>query len=327
MDELARLGEFGLIARFARLAGKKPELIEGIGDDCAVARFGKSTMLLTCDLSIENVHFNRRYMSGYDIGWKAAAAAVSDIAAMGGTPRFLLAALACPPETDAALLEEIFLGVRAVARSYGIVIAGGDTTRSDSGICLDISVIGEAIGGRYRTRSGLRNGDMLFVTGPLGLSRAGLHALERNAVAPKPLLRAHLHPKPRIDEGQFFARQRSVRAMMDLSDGLAQDAQRLCERSGVGVDLQVQAKMASPALKSYCAFHGLDPASIMLQGGEDYELLVGVSARGAEALTRKFQERFGRRLLPVGRATKDWAGVRVQGAAPSVRGFDHFKRD
>jgi len=178
MSTLRDIGESGFIDRIANLLSASPEVIESVGDDCAVLRVGDRTLLVTCDLSIENVHFRRGAAAPEDIGWKAAAAALSDIAAMGGVPQFALTSVAAPAEMDADELEGIYRGMVDLVRHCGATIVGGDVTRSPDGLVLDVMVIGEAPEGRYTLRSGAKSGDMFAVTGWPGRSAAGLEALE-----------------------------------------------------------------------------------------------------------------------------------------------------
>ncbi|MCJ7839169.1 MAG: thiamine-phosphate kinase, partial [Burkholderiales bacterium] len=141
MTDLSRLGEFGLIERIARILPGAPTLIEGIGDDCAVVRIFDRLMLLSCDMFVEDVHFRRRYARPQDVGWKAATSALSDVAAMGGTPLFSLVSLACPAHTDSAYVEGLYHGITDAVGQAGAVVVGGDTTMSPSGIAIDVTVI------------------------------------------------------------------------------------------------------------------------------------------------------------------------------------------
>ncbi|MCH8204967.1 MAG: thiamine-phosphate kinase, partial [Candidatus Hydrogenedentes bacterium] len=213
MSTLRDIGEFAFIDRIANLLSASPEVIEGVGDDCAVLRVGDRTLLVTCDLSMENVHFRRGATAPEDIGWKAAAAALSDIAAMGGVPQFMLTSVAAPAQTDADELETIYRGMLDAARHCGAMVVGGDVTRSPGGLLLDVMVIGDAPEGRYTLRSGAKAGDMFAVTGWPGRSAAGLDAIEKNIDAPA-LIRAQSRPEPRIREGQWLCARDDVHAMI-----------------------------------------------------------------------------------------------------------------
>ena len=324
MATLNDIGEFGWIKRMARLVPGAPSVIAGIGDDCAVLRVGDRLLLMSCDLAVEGVHF-RRNLSPEDIGWKAAASALSDIAAMGGLPLFALVSLGCPGATETSFLEGLYSGLVDACSQAGATIVGGDTTESPDGVVIDVTVLGEAIGGRYLLRKGAQPGDVLAVTGLLGLSAAGRHALEHGHDAPA-LVRAHAHPAPRVTEGQWLSACPEVHALIDISDGLVQDAGHLAEASMLGLDVHPALLPIAPSLTEYCEAHGLDPYAFALAGGEDYELAFAIdgakSAETVAALRREFPHT---EITIAGTFTDAWAGTRVAGRAPAQTGFDHFK--
>ena len=203
MATLREIGEFGLIDRVTRGLKRTPGVVEGVGDDCAVLRFGNALLLATCDASVEGVHFRRDWASPHSIGWKAAVSAISDIAAMGGDARYVLASVACPANSDCAVIEAICAGIAEAVESCGAALVGGDTTASQSMIGIDISVLGEAVDGRYLTRADALPGDAVAVTGFPGMAAAGLLALQRGIEA-APLIQAHLRPVPRLAEGRWL---------------------------------------------------------------------------------------------------------------------------
>jgi len=325
MSRLDEIGEFDLIDRIAKVTPGSANVIEGIGDDCAVVRVGERVLLLSCDLSVEDVHFRRRYASAEDIGWKAAASAVSDIAAMGGRPLFLLIALACPRLTAVDFLEGIYKGIQDVAQRFQIAVVGGDSTRLHDHVALDVTVVGEPVSNRWLLRSGAKSGDLLAVTGPLGLSSAGLRALERNDTVPIALANAHLRPLPRIAEGQWLCERPGVHAMMDISDGLLQDAAHIAKRSQVGVDIKRALQTCTSELRSYCDAQGLSCLDFCLAGGEDYELLLAIGPEEVLETYTAFAATFGRDLRTVGVCTDAFTGLRLDGCEPLVKGFDHFR--
>ncbi len=323
-DTLDAIGEFGLIHRIARLLPTAPSVVEGIGDDCAVLRVGDRLLLVSSDLSVEGVHFRKRYGSPEDIGWKAAASSLSDIAAMGGAPLFGLVSLACPGNRDVAFIEGVYDGLIDAMSQCGAVIVGGDTTRAQEHMTLDVTVLGETIGNRYLARRGALPGDALAVTGHLGLSGAGLRALTRNDAAPA-LVHAHYHPTPRISEGQWLSNRPEVHAMIDISDGLIQDVGHLAETARLGADIHAANLPVEPSLAQYCAKFGFDPAEFMLSGGEDYELAFAVDGAHAEDIVQAFRREFQVPIHIVGEFTEAWQSVRVDGQVPTRTGFDHFK--
>jgi len=325
VSTLRDIGEFGLIARMTRALPGSHSVLVGIGDDCAVLKTGNSLWMVSCDASVEGVHFRRQTAPPWDIGWKAAAAALSDIAAMGGVPRFVLVAMALPPETELSFAEELAQGIAAAAEHAGAIIVGGDTTRALSELFLDITVIGEPIEGRYLCRKGARPGDTLMVTGSLGRSIGGLHALEAGVEAPE-LIQAHRHPLPRIQEGQWLAAQSAVHAMIDLSDGLLQDTGHLAAAGGLGVNIHPERVPVAEALRKYQDRLACNPLLWALTGGEEYELIAAVDTAQCAELCATYIEQFGESLTLIGEFTGDWQGVRVAGTVPEGMGFDHFRR-
>lgn len=338
MSTLRDIGEFGWLKQMARLLPSAPTVIEGVGDDCAVVRVGDRLLLVSCDLSIENVHFRRAHASPENIGWKAAASALSDIAAMGGAPLFCLVAASYPPDCEIQYLESLYSGLLDAVTQAGAVIIGGDTTSSPDGIALDVTVIGEVVGNRYVSRRGAQPGDLLGITGWPGLAGAGLHALEKGdheAV----LVHAHTKPAPRIAEGQWLAASKEVHAMIDVSDGLEQDAGHLAEAAGLGLEIDPALFPKHPALFAYCRRHSLFPADFILGGGEDYEIAFAAAPNSQKAFVETFGLQFGTPIHFVGTFTDQWQGVRVRDTGPpdrrersaherakkpSRRGYDHF---
>lgn len=320
---MSDVGEFGFIDRISRLIPTSPYVIEGIGDDCAVLRVSDRIVLVSSDLCIENIHFRRERVTASDIGWKAAASCLSDIAAMGGAPLYCLVSLACPPSERTAYIEDIYQGMLSVMSRFGTVIVGGDTTRSADGITIDVIVIGEAIGNRYLRRRGAKVGDHVVVSGDLGSSAAGLHALS-NGIENHDLVRAHMYPNPRVLEGQWLCARPEIHAMMDISDGLCQDAGHLAAASRLGIDLYPDRLPVASALARYCGEHNLNALPFMLSGGEDYELIFAVDARRSDEILEDFHHEFRVQTTVVGTVTDAWTGVRVHGEPPETTGFDHF---
>ena len=325
MLTVSELGEFGLIQRLAPMLTGGPSVVKGIGDDCAVVRVGGRMLLISSDLSLEHIHFRQTTLSPIDIGYKAAASSLSDIAAMGGNPLFCQVSLACPGTTPVAVIEGIYEGLQDAVSSAGAIIIGGDTAASSEGILIDVTVIGEVVGERCLMRRGAHAGDLLAVTGPLGLSAAGFLALERGEDAPE-LIGAHARPQPRFAEGQWLCEQSAVRAMIDISDGLAQDAGHLAVASGIGVNLVQEQVPIAPVLAAFSAAHGFDALTLAISGGEDYELAFALDPAQQATLTAKFRQVFQRDFRIVGAFTDQWEGVRLDGQPMTQSGFDHFHK-
>ncbi len=281
-------GERGLIGWLRQQRQRVPlspahRLLKGIGDDAAIiAGSGGRKLLVSCDALVEGVHFDRQRASGADVGWKAGAVNISDIAAMGGRPLYLLASVALPAGIERAWAQGFFRGLLSVARRYGAAVIGGDTVASPGPVFVDVMVIGESA--RPVMRDGARAGDALFVTGTLGDSAAGLISLQRRSTV-RALERHHLRPQPQVEIGHILATKRIPTAMLDMSDGLSRDIRNLCDASGCGARIEAEAIPISVSVRRFCARAGLDPLTLALHGGEDYRLLFAVSPRKVAAVT------------------------------------------
>jgi thiamine-monophosphate kinase len=317
------MGEFGIIKRMQRLLPVTPSVIEGIGDDCAVFRSHDRLYLATCDMSVEGIHFRRDFAAPDEIGWKAAVASVSDIAAMGGIPLFSIVSMACPGDTPAMFVEDLCNGMSSALSPYGAVIVGGDTTESPERIVLDVTVIGEMHNSRYLRRGGALIGDVLAVTGYPGLSRGGLDALKNDRQADE-LVKAYRRPRPRVAEGQWLADNTLVHSMIDLSDGLVADTGHMAAASNVGIDILTGQLPVHPALAAYCEETGGDPVEYMLGGGEDYELAFTIEPNQARAVIDQFHQEFSIPVTVIGAVAENWDGVRVDGDTPTCYGYEHF---
>jgi len=291
MKTLREIGEFGLIERLSRMVTTSPDVLESVGDDCAVLRLGDRKLLVSSDMAIEGNHFLRDKARPYDIGYKAAAAAISDIAAMGGTPLFCLVSLSCPSDTPVSFLESLYQGLNNLLSSFGVTLVGGDTTRAEDRIFIDVVVLGEAKGDHLLKRKGAQEGDILAVTGHLGVSAAALHAIQHEIDAPQ-LITRHFAPQPRVVEGQWLARTRGVRAMIDISDGLIQDSAHLARAAGIGVDIDANAVLLEKELQQYADRHQLDPLDFVLTGGEDFELACAIDPLHADNVFRLYALEF-----------------------------------
>jgi thiamine-monophosphate kinase len=312
-----------------------PGVRRSIGDDAAVLEPSAGTMLVaTTDLVLEDVHFRRRWAEPADIGWKAMAVNVSDIAAMGATPRWALIALACPEATGAEEIEAFYEGALALCDAHGVVIVGGDTSSSPAGWTVNVTVLGEAVAPVLRSTA--RPGHVIAVTGTLGRAGAGLAVLERDAapsaVAPALLAEvteAHLRPRPRVSEARWLAAAGGVTAMMDLSDGLATDLPRLLAESAAGATIELARLPVAPAARAVAAALEQDAIAWATGGGEDYELLVTCERDAFERLRAGLAGVAGTSLTAVGEIH---AGARVRWVDHDGRdtavaaGFEHFSR-
>lgn len=310
--------EFGFIDKIcARFAELPLNGFEGIGDDCAVLPVADGDALLfTADLLNEGVHFLRRATSARELGGKALAVNLSDIAAMGGRPVATLLSLALPPDAGETWAEEFMEGYRALSERYGVALVGGDTTRSGQGITINVTAIGRAPLSCIKRRSAARPGDVLFTTGALGASGAGLRDLLAGRLD-TPAAVEHRNPRPQVEEGLWLGMRREVHAMMDLSDGLASDLRHILDRSGVGAEV---------LLERIPVAEGSDLQTAAC-GGEDYRLLLTADAEGAGRLADEFLKRFGSPLHPLGRITGTRELVWLQNGNPvplDWHGFTHY---
>ena len=279
--KISDLGEFGLIDRIAKTATRSAKRAPiGIGDDAAALLLSPASALLaTTDMLIEGVHFDLKTTDLYSLGWKAAAVNLSDIAAMGGVPRFCLTAMGIPSSLTVEQVDEFYRGFSDCIRKPGTVLVGGDTCRSRKGLIISVTVLGEADRKRVVTRAGARPGDLIYVTGTLGDSAAGLElvrsaecGVRSKTPAVRKLIGKHLRPTPRVAEGRKLALSGFTSAMIDVSDGLSSDLGHICEQSGVGAEVFAEHIPLSKELRSA---KGLKepPLAYALSGGEDYELL------------------------------------------------------
>ncbi|HKT33680.1 MAG TPA: thiamine-phosphate kinase [Nitrospira sp.] len=334
----SRIREFDLINALKQRYGTvDSRVVRGIGDDAAVIASNRHRRcLLTTDLLAEGVHFDRRTATLGDIGFRAAIANLSDIAAMGGTPEYLLVSLAIPHDITARHVEQLYHGIMAASRPHGVRLIGGDTSASKDGWFINLTVVGSAESNGILLRSGARAGDDLYVTGTLGDSRAGLHLLHRlrsparslSAGQQRFLKRRHLRPTARIREGKWLSKGRWATSAIDLSDGLSGDLRHLCTESGVGALIELAALPISAACRQYARSVHQVPHSIALAGGEDYELLFTVSARERDRFERASAQRHYH-VTRVGKMTPAKEGLRMMLPNGSQRplsfsSYEHF---
>jgi thiamine-monophosphate kinase len=336
---LKALGEFGFIRAMLQrhpLPGPFSSLVVPAGDDaCAFKPSAGCDLLATCDLLVEGVHFDLSTIHPWQLGAKALAVSLSDIAAMGGMPRYYLVSLAIPKRRalNQAFFKAFYDGLAAWGSAFGAVLAGGDTTASPHSLVIDISLMGEVEAGRSLLRSGAKVGDRVYVTGALGGSAAGLACLKNKTASVDKNARAlavqrHLLPTPRFLAGRYLLTQKFSKCCIDISDGLASEAHHLCQDSSVGMELVAEAiplHGAATVLASKFRQKALDWA---LYGGEDYELLFTVPEDKAQEMEYKFNNATGIRLACIGRVTPKGRGLRLlQGKVSKPllpKGYNHF---
>jgi len=330
MMNLTDLGEFGLIDTIRARVGSQPGVIRGIGDDAAELELPAGHRLLTStDLLLEGVHFTFSWISATDLGHKAVAVNLSDIAAMGGIPRFLYVGLACPADTELSRLNAFVDGLLAEAAEYGVALVGGDTCRSPGPWIISVTIEGIIPAGQTIGRDGARADDLVLVSGTLGDSALALALWQQGTPPPLALAARHNRPTPRVALGRALAEAGLPSAMIDLSDGVASDLGHILRASGVGAELDGAALPLSPIFREHTE-QQRQWLDLALAGGEDYELLCTVPAeRCAEALA--VSGRIGVPLTVIGTLTDAAAGLRLRDVNGVVHplqllGYEHFPR-
>ena len=333
--KVSELGEFGLIEHLAKIAyqtqGKETtpgqQLIIGIGDDAAVWHGDARVELATADSFIQDVHFSLGTASWNELGWKALAASLSDIAAMGGVPKYALVSLSLPSDTEVEDVTDLYRGMIQVGQQFGVAIVGGDTSNAPL-VIINTTVLGSTKGRDMHilTRSAARPGDKVAVTGYLGAAAAGLEMLTKHLIFDPEdgasLERAFHPPEPRIAEGQLLLEQ-GVKTAIDISDGLVSDLSHILKASRVSAQIVIDRVPIHPAVK---ANFGDKAVELALSGGEDYELLFTASAE----VTRQVITKASCPVTVIGNIIADKIGkitlIDREGKPfrPTKTGWEHF---
>lgn len=299
--ELGDLGEFALIDRLTEgFEVYNKNTAKGVGDDCAVIGTGKKKMLVTTDTLVEGVHFDMMYTPLRHLGYKAVAIALSDIAAMNGTPRQVLVSLAVSNRYSVEALEELYAGIRLCCKRYEVDLVGGDTTSSRMGMMISVTAVGEVDEEHITYRSGAHLHDLICVSGDLGSAYSGLLVLEREKVTYQAnpnfqpdlesfdyVLERFLKPEPRTDIVKLLRKKGVVpTSMIDVSDGLASDMLHLCKQSKCGCEIYEERLPIDYQTTRICSelSNNMLPVSNALNGGEDYELLFTIAQSDYEKL-------------------------------------------
>lgn len=328
---VADLGEHALLARvLARLPRPSSTVLVGPGDDAAVlAPVRNERLVVTTDAVVEGVHFSRAFSTPADIGHKALAVNLSDLAAMGATPRWALLSLVLPGSLPVRDVEDLVEGLAALAARFGVSVVGGNMTRTDGPMVVDVTAGGDVLSRRWLPRNGARAGHDVYVSGAIGGSAAGLEALRASAEGAVPELAArYRRPEPRVRLGLAIGRARAARAAMDLSDGLADALRQVATASAVGVRIEADALPIDPQARTWWGGRGVDPVTAALTGGDDYELLLAVPARGRGALRSVTRHVSDPPLTKIGVFTKDPRELVLtrsgkEEAIPD--GYEHFR--
>ncbi len=317
------------IHRLARLSSNNPSLlVAGIGDDCAViAPSPDRHLVITTDMLVESIHFDLDFFDSWNLGAKIAAVNLSDVAAMGGHPRWAFLNLAVRPGLSDGFWNRFSNGLISRLSEYGASLIGGDTVSTPDRLSVSLTLIGEVKPGKWLSRKSAKPGDLIYCSGCLGEAAAGLELLKRHwkkrraigqrrrdmavrikgcsqripRVALKRLIKKHLEPEPRVALGQALAESGLVQSSIDLSDGIATDLAHVCERSKVGAEVWINKIPVSRALKRASRILGISSLNFALAGGEDFELLWTVSEKNADEAVKIAAEILGYRPHKIGK--------------------------
>ena len=303
---LTEIGEFGFINR---ISDKFKDLsirgAIGIGDDCAVIPLNiKYANVVTTDMLVENVHFIRSKITPFELGYKTLAVNLSDIAAMGANPIASFLSIAMPATIDIEYFDNFIEGYKQLSKKYNVPLLGGDTTRSENSIILNVTVFGSGQKSKLRLRSMAKKNDIICVTNYLGDSAAGLKILLENhhvSENEKYLIKCHNMPEPCIDEGIFLAGHYAVNAMIDISDGIASDLKHILKASNKSAIVDINRLPISPQLKIVAKKYNFNINELATSGGEDYKLLVTIAEKKFPEINELFKNKFGHELFPIGK--------------------------
>ncbi len=347
--QISNIGEFGLIEKIKEIVSISLEdseleqnLIKGISDDTAVYKTSPDKLqLLTTDAMVEGVHFDLTFTSMQHLGWKSIVANISDIAAMGGVPRYAVITLCLTQKISVEMVEDFYRGVVHACKKYSCYVVGGDTTASMGNTLISISLTGEVDPQKIVYRNGARVGDLICVTGHLGGSHAGLKILLKeknkylndsknftpNIDSYKPVLEKYLMPKPRLDISKILTQNIKVNSMIDISDGLASEVHHLCKNSGVGAEVWEHNIPVDSNTQRVAAEFSENIIDYALYGGEEYELLFTLTDSEYEKL-----EYLTADVTILGRIVEQEKGINLicengERQVLGAYGWNHFKKE
>lgn len=334
--ELKELGEFGLLKKLSgQFKSTHPRVIKGIGDDTSVTVQDETKYLLcTTDTLVEDIHFSLKHTSSYNLGKKAVSISLSDIAAMGGAPTFLLTSIILPAGTPVDFINLLYKGIKERADEFAVALIGGNTSASPEKIVITTIMLGEVPKDQVIFRKGASAGDVIYVTGRLGDSSLGLKIWKEkdDKIITDPFLKdamlAHIDPFPRVREGRKLAEKKLATSMIDISDGLISDLRHIAEESMVGAKIWLDKIPISTALKRWLVDHPAD-ITLSLSGGEDYELLFTAPKTNTPMIENLAKE-LGIPITQIGEIVPQEYGISVlddKGGVfqPPSNGFEHWK--
>lgn len=331
--KIGQVGEFGLINMIDEAVNCQENIIQGIGDDCAVLPFNEEFyQLVTCDMLNEGIHFLRDKISPYQLGYKAVAVSLSDIAAMGGEALSVVIAIGINDTFTVEDWQMFYQGVKAICQKYQVNLIGGDTTRSQNDITIGVTALGLVHKDRLHLRSQAKVGDKVFVTGKLGASKAGLELILRNMPYEnwqQPLFTAHLQPEPCLREVEqlntIFAED--LHSLNDISDGLASECYEIAQASKVGIVLDKERVPINDIAKKLAEELGEAPLEWALFGGEDYQLVGSVDVNNGEFLAQKYRAA-GYEFYFIGEVIEEFGVYLLESGKKTLltkKGYNHFQ--
>ncbi len=334
------IGEHALIDKITGRLSMPPWVVVGPGDDAAVLQPQRGALdVLTTDVQVEGVHFERRFVPPDALGHRALAVSLSDVAAMGAEPRAALLSLVLPGTLEVAAINWMMDGLLALAKTHGITVVGGNVTRSPGPLMVEVTALGSVRPRRVLTRAGARPGDEVYVTGTLGEAAIGLRCLQPDT-SPSPdgtrdgsaewhhsCLERYLRPQPRVRAGMLLGRNRAASSCIDLSDGLGDGLRQIAGASGVGLVIEEASLPVGDGVRQWHARHGGDPVQTGMSGGDDYELLFTVHPRRRGRLRNVRQQLGGLPIARIGVVTKERGLVlrNQHGARDLPEGYEHFR--
>ena len=332
MTRVSDVGEFGLIERIrGRKSTQDEDLVVGIGDDCAVVRRGPVLEVLTTDCLVGGTHFEEGWLSMEDIGWKAIAVNVSDVAAVGGLPRHALVTLFLPEDFTAKQVDDLYDGMEACGEVMGVSVVGGDIVRTIGPFAISVTMSGVCERDQLVLRSGARQDDIVVVTGALGQASVGMRLLHEGwssgDASAEACVKRFRRPIPRLNEARTIVQTLLPSSMIDISDGLLSDLWHIMDASGVGAVLDADRIPVGGCVTNYFEGDREEALSQAMAGGEDYELLFTINSRHEEQLAEVGRS-LGVDLTPIGKITVKGTGVKLasEGGERELgrAGFDHF---
>jgi thiamine-monophosphate kinase len=326
--KLNQIGEFGLIESIKKkILSKDQRVLVNIGDDAAVIKSSpERLMVFTTDTLVEKVHFDLRYFTFEEVGWKTMTANLSDIAAMGGLPKYALVTIGLPEYIQAEDVLSLYRGMKKIAGKFGCKIVGGDTTLSPRNLFVSIVLLGEVEPGLFVKRTGAQKGDLICVSGNLGESQAGLEYLKKYGRDNLLLVRKHLQPYPRIPQARILIRNLKINSMIDISDGLSSELFHLTRENNLGAVVYEDKLPVSLSCKKLASILNLPPVSLALSSGEEYELLFTI---GKKELNKMDSIKRKVNLSIIGEVVDQSKSIRLVQSSGKTRnlkktGFVHF---